>query len=147
MRSHIVAFCLFAILPACLTMTACNSIHATLEQSVKAMLNDTTFDINMLDEGASVMVAYGAEHRVYTRGEIAGIQEAAKKAGAKNKTSQFVLLHEYTSGQFGSITYRVIWTKSVGDETISTTVLSHEIWEQQNNVWRLMYAAMDLKQD
>jgi hypothetical protein len=110
------------------------------------MLDGATFDINMLDEDASVLVAHGAEHRFYTREEIADVLGIAKKAGTKYEVSDFKILHEDTSGQFASITYRVNWRTSVGDVNMTTQILSHEIWEHQKNEWRRVFAAMDATQ-
>ena len=137
---------LVASLLACWIMTASASVDQSLEKAVRTMLDGATFDINMLDKEASILVAHGADHRFYTREEIGEVLETAKKAGTKFEVSDFEILHQDTSGQFASITYRVTWKTSVGDKTIATRILSHEIWEHQESQWRRVFAAMDATQ-
>jgi hypothetical protein len=129
-----------------LALTACSPHDPSLENSVKKLLDATTFDISMLDNESSAVVANGPERRFYTREEMAEVQDTARKAGTKYEASDFKLLSEDTSGQFASITYRVTWKTSVGNATIATNIVSHEIWEHQQNEWHRVFAAMDAKQ-
>jgi len=127
-------------------MTGHSSTDPSLENSVKQLLDAATFDTSMLDEEASTVVAHGSVHRFYTREEIAEVLDTAKKAGTKYEVSNFKILHEDVSGQFASISYRVTWKTSVGNTDITTDLLSHEIWERQNDKWRRLFAALEATQ-
>jgi len=129
-----------------LMLGGCNSTDPLLESSVRRLLYASSFDVNLLDGEASVVVAHGTDHRFYTREEIAEVLDTAKKAGTKYEVSDFKILYEDTSGQFAPITYRATWRTSVGNNTITTGILSHEIWEHEDGKWRRVFAALDAKQ-
>ena len=110
------------------------------------MLDASTFDVNRLDGEASILVAHGTDRRFYTREEIAEVLDTAKKAGTKYDISGFKILHEDRTGQFASIDYRVTWQTSFKNTTVTTELLSHEIWEHDQDGWRRVFAALDATQ-
>jgi len=107
------------------------------------MLDSTSFDVNMLDKEASILVVNGDQHRFYTREELADVMELAKKVGTKYQVSDFKILHEDVSGKFGSITYNMAWKTSIGDKETTVRILAHEIWERQPSGWCRVFAALD----
>ena len=142
MRSRI-ATLLGISLVVCLSITTSSSSDRALDEAVRKMLDASTFDINMLDKEASMLVAHGDDHRFYTREEIADVFETAKKVGTKYGVSDFRIVQENSSGQFASVTYRVTWTATVDQTKTVTEILSHEIWEHEKNEWHRVFAAMD----
>jgi hypothetical protein len=143
-------FCAFVlpavVLAGSLALTGCAATDPSLNDAVRKLLDASTFDVNMLDKEASVLVAHGSDRRFYTREEIAEVLDTARRAGTKYDVSNFKILHEDRSGQFASIDYQVTWRTSVNSATITTDLLSHEIWERSGDGWVRVFAAMDAKQ-
>jgi len=145
MRLHL-AVLLTVLSAGVLALTGCSSNDPSLDSAVRKLLYASTFDVNLLDKEASVLVAHGADHRFYTREEIAEVLETARKAGTKYDVSGFKITHEDISDQFASVDYRVTWRTSVKDATVSTDLVSHEIWEHDGDGWRRVFAVLDAKQ-
>jgi hypothetical protein len=134
-----------AVLFGCFLVSGCSSHDASLEQSIRQMLDFNTFDVNKLDTEASVLVAHMDSHqkRFYTREEIADVVEVAKKTHTKYAISDFKILHEQIDGGFASVIYQVRWKASVDGKDVNTRMVSHEIWENKNGEWLRVFAAMD----
>jgi len=143
MRLHkIVIFLVLAL--SCSVVTGGHSSDSSLESSVRSMLDASTFDINILDKNASIVVAHGTDHRFYTPEELQEVLDLAKTTGTRYGVSGFKILQEdLGNGQFASIVYRVVWKSTVDDVNTTTVIVSHEIWERQGNKWNRVFAALD----
>jgi hypothetical protein len=131
----------------CLLTISCrkNLGHSpTLEETVKRMLNPSTFDLRVMDSDASVVFASKeGSHEFYDVAKLDEIATKIKASGTKAVLSNFVVLNADHSGQFSSITYKFDWTISEKDKSKTFHLLSHEIWEHQTHGWRRLYAAIE----
>jgi hypothetical protein len=142
MRILTILFSIFVLMaPQC--SHAAGQEGPTLEESVWNMLNPSTFEISVLDDDASIMVALGDSRTVYSRDDIQAHLTSAKASGAKFEASDFKVLSKDESDRFATITYQVTWKTTIGNTTSSTRFTSHEIWERQPSGWRRLFAAMN----
>jgi hypothetical protein len=124
-------------------LQAQGSTSSPLEKEVESMVMSSNFDSSRLDADASILIVHDKQRKLYTRDELTGAADAAKKAGTKYRASNFRVTQNDNSGRFASITYKVTWTTTVESKKVIFDVVSHEIWERRDNKWYRLFAAMD----
>ena len=83
--------------------------------------------------------------RIFTKDNIEQFIAHTREKGEKYEPSGFKVLSndESDTVRFATITYEVTWHVSIDNNTRSTHVVSHEIWERQIDGWHRLAAAMD----